>query len=441
MNRIMILGLGPIATEPSVKFHGGGNRAWHFTKPLLEAGFEVTLICMRITDSTQPDQPDEIERRDGELTILSVDEIRCFARDDYLRERIARFQPDALVGACDYPSARACTVAGDLPVWADIHGYPMGEAQAKAYHYQDSGYVHHFWNIHRAVLRRGDRFSVTSERQRTATIGELGAMGRLNQYTFGEELVTQIPIAWDPDTPFVPRQRRKEDPLIVFFCGGYNLWCDEETLFLALEKAMEQDSRIRFLSTGGAIEGHDEKNYPRFAARVEQSRFRDRFDLRGWVSKAEVEQCLRQAHLGINVDLPCYETLIGARNRITEFMARGVPILTTLGTEISQILFYKGMVLTVPMKKPEALAREIILAANHPEKLEKMAALARQLFETQYTYRATTQELLAWCRNPVHSGDFGRRINLDYRDFPLPAAVSPDSLRTWFRRWFLRESP
>ena len=133
MKKIMILGLGPLATEPSVKFHGGGNRAWHFTQPLLEAGFEVQLICMRITDSSQPVQPDEIERRDGNLTLVSVDEIRCFAQDDYLRGRIARFQPDALIGACDYPAARACAVAGDRPVWADIHGYPMGEAQAKAY--------------------------------------------------------------------------------------------------------------------------------------------------------------------------------------------------------------------------------------------------------------------------------------------------------------------
>lgn len=435
MKKIMILGLGPLATEPSVKFHGGGNRAWHFTQPLLEAGFEVQLICMRITDSSQPVQPDEIERRDGNLTLVSVDEIRCFAQDDYLRGRIARFQPDALIGACDYPAARACAVAGDRPVWADIHGYPMGEAQAKAYRYQDSGYVHHFWNIHRIALRRGDRFSVTSERQRMATIGELGAMGRLNQQTFGEALVTQIPIAWDPATPFVPRQRRKDDPLIVFFCGGYNLWCDEETLFLALEKAMEQDSRIRFLSTGGAIEGHDEVTYPRFAARVEQSRFRERFDLRGWVPKDELERCLREAHLGVNVDLPCYETLIGARNRVTEFMARGVPMLTTLGTEISQILFYKGMALTVPLRNPEALAREIVLAANHPEKIEQMAAQARHLFETQYTYRATTHDLLAWCENPCHSGDFGHRLDLDYRDYPLPPALPTEGPLEWLRRW------
>src|SRR5690606_31459300 len=113
---------------------------------------------------------------------------------------------------------------------------------------------------------------------------------------------------------------------------------------------------IRFLSTGGVIDGHDEKTYPRFQRMVEQSDLRDRFDLRGWVSPEELTEIQRMAHLGINVDLPCYETLIGARNRLTEFMARGIPILTTLCSEISQILHYKSLVLSVPTQNPDILA-------------------------------------------------------------------------------------
>lgn len=436
MKKIVILGIGPIAIESTVKFHGGGNRAWHVTKSLLDAGFEVTLVCMRITDRDSGGQPAEITRQDGSLTYLNVDEIRCFACDEYLRGIIDRYRPDALIGACDYPAARAAKVAGDIPVWADIHGYPLGEAQAKAYHYQESGYLHHFWNIHRLALLRADRFSVTSERQRMALVGELGTMGRLNQYTFGEELAVTIPIAWDPQTPYMPRNRKKEDPFVVLFSGGYNLWCDVDTLFQALELAMEKDTRIRFLSTGGSIEGHDDKTYPRFTALVEQSKFRDRFDLRGWVSREELESCMKRAHLGINVDRPCYETRIGARNRLIEFMARGIPILTTLGTEISQILFYKGFAFTAPMQQPAALANEIVLYANHPERLEKTAQDARAYFEAQYTFDTTTKELREWCSNPCHSGDFGRSILLDYSNpfvSPTPASGFLSRLGRFFK--------
>ncbi len=416
MKRIMIFGIGPLALENPQTFHSGGNRAWHLTQPLLEKGFEVVMVCMRVTDSTSANRDLEETISQETLTYYSCHETKCFADDDYLKEKIAKHQPDAIIGACDYPASRACQAAGDIPVWADIHGYPMGEAQAKAFHYDEPGYIHHFWNIHRPALFRGDRFSVTSERQRMALIGELGAMGRLNHKTFSQDLATTIPIAWDPNTPYQHNSRGKDDPFTVFFCGGYNLWCDVENLFHAIELAMEQDGRIRFLSTGGLIEGHDEKTYPKFEALVKQSKFKDRFNLRGWVSRDELEQCYHKAHLGINCDLVCYESLVGARNRITEWMARGVPVLTTLTTEISQIIFYKGAALTVPPQNPELMANEIILAANHPDKLEKLAQEARAIFEESYTYRRTVGDLIEWCKNPVRSGDASAPpVVLDYR--------------------------
>lgn len=417
MKKIMIFGIGPLSIDEGEKFHGGGNRAWHLAKPLADRGFEVILVCMRITDKASANGGEE-RREIGNIIYYSVDELTQFADDGFLRAKIREHKPDALAGACAYPASRAAAVADDLPVWADFHGYPMGEAQAKAAQTGDAGYLHHFWNIVRPALQRADRFSVTSERHRMALIGELGAMGRLNQHNFLENFVTQIPIAWCDSTPCEKRFRFKEDSFTVFFSGGYNNWCDAETLFKALETAMDRDPRVRFLSTGGAIDGHDEVTYPRFQALVEQSRHRGRFDLRGWVSRAELRECQSRAHLGINVDLPCYETLIGARNRITEFNALGIPVLTTLGTEISQVLFFKGLILTAPVGSPEALAGEIVLAANHPEKMQKMAEKAREYFEKNYTYQATAGPFVEWCRNPVHCGDFGKiSAPLDYSPF------------------------
>lgn len=418
MKRIMILGIGPLALDNSQKFHSGGNRAWHLTKPLLDKGFEVVLVCMRITDNESQNGPPEEVKEIDNLIYYNVDEVSRFASDDYLKQLIQKHQPDALIGACAYPSSRAVQVTENLPVWADIHGYPMGEAQAKASQMKENGYLHHYWNQYRIVLQRADRFSVTSERHRMALIGELGVMGRLNQHTFCEELVTQIPIAWDEDTPFRFQERDKNDPLYVFFSGGYNNWCDVDTLFDALEIAMNRDSRIHFVSTGGAIDGHDEVTYPKFVEKISQSKHKDRFNLRGWVSRDELTEYQRNASLGINVDLPCYETLIGARNRITEFMARGIPVLSTLGTEISQILFYKGAILTAPIGDPITLASEIILAADHPNKMKQLAEQGRELFNQQYTFHTTTLDMVEWCLNPKVSCDKeDEAVLLDYRPY------------------------
>ena len=86
---------------------------------------------MRTTGSTSDTEPLESRYQEDNLTYYEVDEVRCFANDEYLHQKIREHQSEVLIGACDYPAARAAAVAGDLPLWADIHGYPMGEAQAR----------------------------------------------------------------------------------------------------------------------------------------------------------------------------------------------------------------------------------------------------------------------------------------------------------------------
>ena len=49
-----------------------------------------------------------------------------------------------------------------------------------------------------------------------------------------------------------------EDAFVVLWSGGYNVWSDIETLLQGLEKAMDEQPSIHFLSTGGAISGHDD---------------------------------------------------------------------------------------------------------------------------------------------------------------------------------------
>ena len=409
MADLLVFGIGPVPLEGARLFHAGGNRAWHLATALQQAGHQVTLLCMRVT--TQGDRDTEIyEMKHGDLVYVSVDEVTHFADDGFVQRFVREVDPDALVGVCAYPAARAAIAAGDRPLWVDLHGYHMGEAQAKAFRDGEDGFRFHFWERYRPALERGDRFSVTSEPHRYALIGELGVLGRLNRHTLGEDLIHTIPIAWLA-VPFrVMRQRSVSDPLAVFWSGGFNTWCDVHTLVQALERAMERDERIRFLSTGGAIEGHDEKTYPEFQKLVEASPFRQRFDLRGWIPTEDLPAIQSQVDLGINVDRFCYETLVGARNRITEMMARGLPLLTTLGTEISRVLHDHSCALVAPIGNTEALAERMVWAADHPEELEEIARKARRLFEERYTYTATAKPLVAWAERPVRAGDAGKDV-------------------------------
>ncbi|MFH1738378.1 MAG: glycosyltransferase [bacterium] len=425
MAHLLIFGIGPIPLEGTRLFHAGGNRAWHLTDALRQAGHRVTLLCMRVTSHGRTDT--EVHRTEHEgVTYVSVDELTHFSNDSFLREFVREVNPDALVGACAYPAARAAIAAGDRPLWGDLHGYHMGEAQAKAFRDQEDGFRFHYWERYRPALERGDRFSVTSEPHRFALIGELGVLGRLNSHSFEEDLIHTIPIAWS-SIPFrKKRQRLPDDPFVVFWSGGFNTWCDVDTLAKSLELAMERDNRIRFLSTGGAIDGHDEKTYPQFRRLVEASPFRDRFDLRGWVASEDLPAIQEQVDLFISVDRFCYETLIGARNRITEMLVRGIPVLSTLGTEISRILHHYSCGFTAPIGDAETIADRIVWAAEHPRELDEMRLKARRLFDERYTYAKTAEPLIAWAGNPVRAGDAEKTVPLLIAP---PTAEEPRGLR------------
>jgi hypothetical protein len=89
---------------------------------------------------------------------------------------------------------------------------------------------------------------------------------------------------------------------------------------------MERNSRIRFVSTGGEIPGHDESTYGELVERVQCSRFADRFDLRGWLIADELPAVVAGADLGVLTEKPIYEGMLGSKNRIVQWMSSGLAV-------------------------------------------------------------------------------------------------------------------
>src|SRR5207248_2462907 len=104
-------------------------------------------------------------------------------------------QFDCIVAVNNNAAAIACKLNSRLPLWADLNGYMMGEAQTKCKTYGSDEYLKHFWARERIALRRADRFSTVSYKQMYATLGELGAVGRLNSHTTAHPFATVIPNA------------------------------------------------------------------------------------------------------------------------------------------------------------------------------------------------------------------------------------------------------
>ena len=428
--RIFLLGIGPLPWENPPILHGSCHRTWQFAKALLEDNHQVTLVALRIPDPRLGGDPVKKVERDR-LTYYLVDEASRFRNDDFMKQVMAESKPDAVIGANVYPACRACQLGPEVPLWADINGYIMGEAQAKAWLDRNDGFVHHFWSQMLPPLLRADAFSVCSNPQRLALIGELGAVGRLNRETCGFELVHTIPNARERDeyrhgSNVIRGKICESNAFVALGHGIMTVWWDVETSFRALERAMEERSNIHFVSLGGTVPAHDERSFPAFRRLAEASRFRDRFHFAGWVSPSEVADYLLEADVGYCVDRFCYEALLGARNRITEMLKAGLPPVTTLGTEITHIVKQQNLGFVSPIGDPRALADELVRASTDPRALEEMGHRGREYFCRNFTIEATTETLCEWARSPRHAPDYGQAPQL----IPPPASSGENQSQT-----------
>lgn len=428
--KILLCGLCPLPFENTRRSFGPGIRTWQFAHSLLQAGHRVHLLAMRIPGTYEGCEPVAREEREG-LVIerLTQEEFFDPAR---LEKTVREVDPDILVGATLYGSHILALTATDLPLWADQFGHVMAEAQAKAHLERANWPLAHFWRLLEPVLRRADRLSVVSEPQRYAAIGELGLVGRLTWENCGVELIETIPCALVPRPAAETRTMLRgtaypDKTFVVFWSGGYNVWSDVDTLFSALELAMEREDSIHFVSTGGEIGGHDETTYRRFGEAIATSRFAHRFHLQGWVEADDVPSYEDEADLGVLSEIPMYEGMLGSKNRIVQWMGHGLPSLYNRVGDLGRLLETEKLGLTFEVGDAGAMAEAMVWAAHHRDELAAMAERARRHTLRQLSFEATTRSLVAWAARPRRAPDAPLHGTVQSpADFaPAPPAAEP----------------
>ncbi len=428
MTRLLVCGLCPLPFENTIQSYGPGIRTWQMAYSLAKAGHEVHLLAMRIPGTYQAGDSDGSETRDG-VRIERVSDAEFF-NPETLARKLTEVDPEAVVGATMYGSHILAKSEPTVPFWADQFGHVMAEAQAKAFLEKANWPLAHFWNLLQPILLRCDRMSVVSERQRWAAVGELGLVGRLTHQNCGFDLTSEMPCALVPnDSPEVKPVLRgdsiPDDAFIVLWSGGYNVWSDVDTLFDALESAMDRESRIHFVSTGGEIGGHDETTYRRFEQHIAASRFRDRFHLQGWVRAELVPSYQAEADIGVLSEIPMYEGQLGSKNRIVQWMGCGLPVVYNRVGDLGNLLGQRRLGLTFAVGDAAGMANQILWASSHPAELGEMADRAEVYTREELSFEATTRELVTWATSPSFAPDWQIRGRYSSpADFP--AAGTPD---------------
>jgi len=417
VTRVLMFGYCPLPHE-GLRVSAPGLRTWHFLQVLLAAGHEVCLIGDRTYGAYPDTLPDLVTHKTGKWTYHSVTDAR-WHNPSAMQALIKPFAADCAISVTTTASSVASELIGDLPLWADLYGSIMAEAQMKALVYSDDSYLAYFWNQERRAIERADIFSTVSERQKWSLVGELGMWGRLNQWTSGYDYATCIPIASET-TPYAPTHKvirgtllkgqPDDQAFVILYSGGYNTWTDVDTLFNALEQVMKGAPDVHFVSTGGKIDGHDDLTYVRFQKMIESSAYRERFHLRGWVPNEDVPAYYLESNIGINVDRPSYEAMLGSRTRVLDWMRAGLPSVLSSLTELAEDVRKARAGLVYKPGSVDDLVSCLQQAINDRAETAAMGQRAHQLLCDRFTFEATTERLCAWVANPTHAPDYGRNV-------------------------------
>ncbi len=418
MSHLLLIGVGPLPFYKSDRLYGFGIRTWQFAKPLLAAGHKITLLTcefgvtrensVKIDYQTSPSVFGDLNHIPLPQPLPRNTNIILTRIEDLIESQ----QPDAILAAGSTIATNlAASLKTDLPMWLDMFGDMFAEVQAKSAFSENLDEMELFHRILTRVLLRADRLSVVSEMQRGTAIGQLGMIGRLNKFTLGEELIWTIPCALDGEiTPvhkdYILRGKKVDANDFLLLCsGGFNTWADIDTLFSGIEGAMDKNPRIHCVVTGGAITGHHEEGYNRFRSWVSKSAYESRFHLLGWVPNEDVPAITMECDLGLNVDLPIYESVLGSRNRMLTWMQCGLPILTTVTTELSKVLTDSRLAISTPTGDAKALAVKIDDASRNPQYLQKLATSARRFAYDYFSFEETIAPLKEWANKPVKASD------------------------------------
>lgn len=254
---------------------------------------------------------------------------------------------------------------------------------------------------HRILLLTGRAFIGASAAQRHALLGALAAVGRisLDDYRLDptlEHLVGTVGLGVDVDPPRatiddvrsrLPRARA--DDRVLIWPGNLWDWFDPETLMRAMAKIAATRDDIKLYCLGlrhpNSGYGGEMTTTDRTIRLAEELGVKDRtvfFDF-GWISYEERNNYLLAADIGVNVHSRHVETTFAYRTRVLDYLWAALPIVTTEGGALSDLVERNGLGRIVRFGDVEDCARAIVELCDDQDEYarvrERVARFRRQL--------------------------------------------------------------
>jgi glycosyltransferase involved in cell wall biosynthesis len=273
------------------------------------------------------------------------------------------------------------------------------------------------------LVRAGDVFLCASERQRDFWTGWLAAAGRVNPYTHAADpslssllLIVPFGLRDKPPTGTQPVFRGvtpgiSSGDFVVLWGGGIWNWFDPLTLIRAAAMLVDDLPTLRVLFP--APTSPSEQVLPmRMAmearALSDSLKLTDRVVFFGesWVPYEQRGAMLLEADLGVSLHLEDVETRFSFRTRVLDYLWAGLPILTTEGDSMADLVATEDLGAVVPYGDAAAVAEAIAALALGPDR-RRACAIRSAAVAARFHWSAVAAPLAEFCRAPYRAPDRG----------------------------------
>ena len=391
----------------SKEMAGPAIRVWNFAKVLSEH-MDVTLAVPNKTDLQEQDFKLVQFFDDGQLReiIKENDIILCggmtFAKYQSIKDSgkyliIDIYDPYNLATLAEYEKE---PVKKQLEIFKSIH------------------------NIFNEQFYYGDFFICASERQRDFWLGMLAALNRVNPYSYKQDptlrkMIDVVPFGLPGNKPIHTDgvlkgkvEGIKKDDFIIIWGGGVYNWFDPITLVKAMDKVKKKRDDIKLFFMGIKHPNPEVREFGIAEKTVELAKKLDLYEKNiffnfGWVDYDQRQNYLLESDIGIITHPMHIETRFSFRTRILDYLWAGLPIISTKGDSLSDLIEKNDLGITVKDGDAENLADAIIKLAEDKEYYNKCVANIEKI-SGQYTWDKVCKPIISFCKDPVSSAQKDR---------------------------------
>jgi len=263
----------------------------------------------------------------------------------------------------------------------------------------------------------GDFFICASDRQRDFWLGMLAALNRVNPFAYNidptmKRMISVVPFGLQSNKPIHTADVLKgkvkgieKDDFVIIWGGGIYNWFDPLTLVKAMAAVKEKRSDIKLFFMGVKHPNPEVKALQMVNDTVELAKRLDLYDKNiffnfGWVDYGERQNYFLESDAGIITHPEHIETRFSFRTRILDYLWAGLPIISTEGDHLSDLVKIKRLGLVTKEGSAEELAEAILKLAGdskfHQECVENTRSAAGD-----FTWDKVIGPIIDFCRDPV----------------------------------------